>query len=84
MEPEFGSRLPELIFEPIDEIVIALARVYVIQAIERWEPRVQLNEVAITINPDQGIVEIYGSYVIVNRGLVEDFQVAFPRIITGG
>ena len=81
MVPEFGSRLPELLFEPIDEITVALARVYVIEAIEKWEPRVELNEVAVTINPDSGWVEIFADYVIINRGIVDSVAVAFPRFV---
>ena len=84
MLPDFGSRLHELQFEPIDDVTIALARVYTIEAIEKWEPRVELNDVNIIVNPDQGRVEIYGSYVIANRNITDAFAVAFPRLITGG
>lgn len=83
MEPEFGSRIPELLFEPIDQVLVSLARVYTIEAIKRWEPRVRLNSVEVIVNPDQGRVEIYGVYTLVNRGLVDDFAVAFPRFIEG-
>lgn len=81
MVPEFGSRLPELLFEPIDDITVALARTYTIEAIERWEPRVELNEVAVNVNPDVGRVEVFGQYVIINRGIVDSFAVAFPRFV---
>lgn len=84
IEVTFGSRLHELLFEPIDEITIALARVYTIDAIERWEPRVVLNEVGAKINVEQGKVEIYGSYVIVNRSIPDSFEVAIPRLVKGG
>jgi phage baseplate assembly protein W len=84
MLPEFGSRLHELQFEPIDDVTIALARVYTIEAIEKWEPRAELNDVDIIVNPDQNRVEIYGSYVIANRNITDAFAVAFPRLITGG
>lgn len=84
MEPEFGSRLLELLFEPIDEITIALARLYTIEAIEKWEPRVILNDVQIIVNADQSRIEIYGSYVIANRDIKDTFAVAFPRLIRGG
>jgi len=81
MVPEFGSRLPELIFEPIDEVTISLARVYTIEAIEKWEPRVELNEVAVSVNPDGGRVEVFADYVIINRGIVDSLAVAFPRFV---
>lgn len=84
MLPEFGSRIHEILMEPIDAIAIALARVYTIEAIKRWEPRVYLNDVGVVINPDQGLLQIYGSYSIKNRGLVDDFAIAFPKFAQGG
>lgn len=80
----FGSRLPELIFEPIDEITVALARLYTIEAIEKWEPRAILNEVEVMINVDQGRVEIYGAYVVSNTDIKDSFAIAFPRLLKGG
>ncbi len=84
MESEFGSRIQELLFEPIDEILIALARVYTVEAIARWEPRVSLNDVAVTIDPDGGKATIYVSYVIVNRDIQESLAVSIPRLVKGG
>jgi phage baseplate assembly protein W len=84
IEVEFGSRLRELLFEPIDDILLALARVYTIQAIERWEPRVKLNDVGVKINVEQGKVDIYGSYVIVNKNIEDTFEVSIPRLSKGG
>lgn len=84
MLPEFGSRIHELLMEPIDEITISLARVYTIEAIRTWEPRVLINDVQTVVNQDQGLLEIYGSYTIKNLGLVDDFAVAFPKFSQGG
>lgn len=81
MVPEFGSRLPELLFEPIDDVTLVLARVYTIDAIEKWEPRVSLNEVVTSINTDANRVEIFADYVITNRNIVDSIAVAFPRFV---
>lgn len=43
--PEFGSVLFRLRHRQNDEVTQQLARVYVAQALERWEPRVQLKAV---------------------------------------
>lgn len=62
MLPEFGSRLHELAFEPMDDILKQLARTFVIDAITRWEPRVTLRDVKITTDSDNsrfGIVVVY-------------------------
>jgi uncharacterized protein len=45
MRPDFGSRLHELIFEPLDNIFQALVRIYTIQALDRWEKRIIVREV---------------------------------------
>lgn len=42
MLPEFGSHVPDLIFEPNDFILEKLLRRYTVEAIERWEPRLNV------------------------------------------
>ena len=44
MLPEFGSKIMDFIFEPLDYITCALIRFEVITSIRRWEPRVILNK----------------------------------------
>ena len=40
--PNFGSRLSELAFEPMNTETLSLIRLYVREAIEIWEPRIDL------------------------------------------
>lgn len=42
MLPQFGSRLPELVFEQNDEILAQMARTYIADALDRWEPRIRI------------------------------------------
>ena len=42
MRPTFGSRLHELIFEPNDQETAALAARYAREALNMWEPRINL------------------------------------------
>lgn len=51
MRPEFGSRLHELLFAPLNAATFALARHYVEEALGYWEPRIELDEVAATADP---------------------------------
>jgi len=46
--PEFGSVLYKLRHRPNDEVMEHVARVYVAEAIQRWEPRVVVKEVTIS------------------------------------
>ena len=45
MRPEFGCRLQEIVFAPNNGQTAALAERYVRQALARWEPRIQVEEV---------------------------------------
>lgn len=47
MRPEFGSRLHELVFAPINEETMALARLYVEDALAIWEPRITVKEIQV-------------------------------------
>lgn len=45
MLPEYGSRLYELVDRKVDDEFRADLTTYVFEAIEKWEPRVKINEV---------------------------------------
>jgi phage baseplate assembly protein W len=53
MRPDYGCRLPELIFAVRDETTAGLAMHYVSSAIRRWEPRVEVIEVDATWDPER-------------------------------
>ena len=46
MNPEFGSRLNDLVFEQNDEVLKGLIRHYVIDAIKSWEKRVVITDIS--------------------------------------
>lgn len=52
MRPEFGCQIHELIFAPANEETSAVAERYVTEALNRWEPRINLKRV--TATPSQG------------------------------
>ncbi len=56
--PDFGSRLSELVFEPLNVQTLLLIRMYVEEAIETWEPRIDLIEVRTDPDPIRGKVNI--------------------------
>jgi len=47
MRPNFGSRLHELAFAPLNTETLALARRFVEDALKMWEPRITLLDVQI-------------------------------------
>lgn len=50
--PEFGSELEAILFEPMDDITSNKLFDYVIEAIERWEPRVKLDLARSSVTPN--------------------------------
>ena len=65
MRPTFGSRLHELIFAPANPETFGLAEMYVQDALNFWEPRIQLLDVnASTDEARPGILLIRISYLI--------------------
>ncbi|MCP4536729.1 MAG: GPW/gp25 family protein, partial [Chloroflexi bacterium] len=54
MRPEFGCRVHELVFAPHNAATEGLLIHYVEQALERWEPRVEVQEVDISTDGGSG------------------------------
>jgi phage baseplate assembly protein W len=52
MRPAYGSRLHRLVFAPNDDTTAGLAIHYVRQALQRWEPRVDVLDVDARADPD--------------------------------
>lgn len=53
MRPEYGCQLRRLVFSPNDETTAGLAIHYVRQALDRWEPRIDVLRLDAGRNPDQ-------------------------------
>ena len=56
--PNFGSRLSELVFEPMNVQTLLLIRLYVREALEMWEPRIILVDIVTDPDPARGRVDI--------------------------
>ncbi|MBT0768204.1 GPW/gp25 family protein [Kineosporia sp. J2-2] len=63
MRPDFGCRIHELVFEPINPNTLGLIRHAVREALARWEPRVAVEEVDVVAAPRvPGLVDIHVGY----------------------
>lgn len=62
--PDFGCRLSELTFAPLNSRTLFLMRLYVQEALETWEPRIDLEEVVTEPDPILGKVNILINYRI--------------------
>ena len=82
MSPEFGSRLKDLVFEPNDSVLKGLIRHYVIDAIERWEKRVYVTDVAFDDSPetvDANTIPVRISYRVIDTQVAGNLVWPFCR-----
>ena len=65
MRPEFGCQVHDLMFAPNDATTAGLAAYYVEEALNMWEPRIQVKEVNVHPDPEnQGRLLIAITYEI--------------------
>ncbi|HMQ52053.1 MAG TPA: GPW/gp25 family protein [Anaerolineae bacterium] len=52
MRPEFGCRINELVFAPNNAETEGLLIHYITEALERWEPRIEVQDILVSTAPD--------------------------------
>ncbi len=76
--PEFGSRLPHDLFEQNDFVLRALVRRHVVDALERWEPRIKVFSVRLAVDLHE--LRLFIEYALVaNPGEIRFFEDSFER-----
>lgn len=63
----FGSKLHLLRHRPNNPALAALAKVYILDALRKWEKRVQIGKVAVTRSSDQRTLTFDVSFSVVDR-----------------
>lgn len=77
MRPEYGCRIHELVFAPGDATTLGLASYYVDEALRRWEPRIEVDQVRAEVDSgQQGRILIDIAYRL--RGSAETRSLVFP------
>jgi len=82
--PDFGSDLFKLVFEPNDDIFIDALRVFISNAISKWEKRITLMGVDVlttTGDLDQNTARVTVKYQIISSQVVGNFIYPFVRRI---
>ncbi len=81
--PNFGSRLSELVFAPMNSQTLLLTRLYVEEAVRQWEPRIELDGVFTEPDPLRGRLDITIRYHLKDshdsRSLVYPFYLLPPN-----
>lgn len=63
MRPQFGCRVWDLVFEPVNETFIGLMGEAVLDALVQWEPRIVVDEVLVLPDDDEaGLVRVLVRY----------------------
>ncbi|PSB28200.1 GPW/gp25 family protein [Chlorogloea sp. CCALA 695] len=60
--PDFGCRLSELAFAPLNNDTLLRIRIYVLEALQKWEPRIDVDEVRADPDAIAGRVNIIIDY----------------------
>jgi phage baseplate assembly protein W len=60
--PNFGSRLSELVFAPMNTQTLLLIRLYIQEALEMWEPRIVIDGIYTEPDPLKGRVDVTIQY----------------------
>ena len=60
--PDFGCRLSELAFAPINHDTLLRIKIYVLEALKKWEPRIDVDEVRADPDTIAGRVNIVIDY----------------------
>lgn len=70
MRRSYGSRLPELIDRPLNAETVAELRIATVEALARWEPRVEVQSVAVRAGTGSSVFEISMEAVVRDTGEV--------------
>jgi len=82
MRPTYGCHLHRLVFSPNDDTTAGIAIHYVRQAIQRWEPRVDVIHLdAVRSEREPGLLEITLDYQV--RATLETDRLAYAFELTG-
>ncbi|AWW35869.1 baseplate protein [Streptomyces sp. AS58] len=77
MRPEFGCAVHDLVFAPVNEATAGRISYEVRTSLERWEPRIEVTEVAVTASAaDASVLFIDVRYAI--RGTSNPRSLVFP------
>lgn len=74
--PNFGSRLSELAFAPMNSETLLQIRIYVLEALEVWEPRIIIDEVRTDADPVRGKVDIIVNYKL--KDYPDTYSLVYP------
>jgi uncharacterized protein len=74
--PDFGCRLSELAFAPLNNDTLLRVRLYVLEALQTWEPRIDVDEVSTDPDAVSGCIRISIHYRL--KSHPDPFSFVYP------
>lgn len=78
--PNYGSNIKRLLFEPLDTLTAERLADDIKLGIRIWEPRIELTELAITVDHDDSLYKILIEYQILNTLLKGTLNVTLEKV----
>lgn len=76
--PEFGSDLRLYVFESVNDLVVEALTSEIINSINRWESRIQVDKDNISIEQADDRLKIHISYTLTNSNIVGETSIYTP------
>jgi uncharacterized protein len=76
MRPDFGCRLNELVFAPNNMSTATLIRTFIEEALLDWEPRIEVEDIIVTPQPNQPVLDVSIEYSV--RSSNSKYNLVYP------
>ncbi|MEU9607190.1 GPW/gp25 family protein [Streptomyces sp. NPDC048057] len=76
MRPDFGCAIHDLVFAPVNEQTAGRIQHEVHRSLDRWEPRIEVDDVSVTAGSEHSVLYIDVRYMI--RGTNNPRSLVFP------
>lgn len=73
MMPTFGTVIPELVFEPLDQSTVDLVEDEIRGVID-YDPRVELLDIKITVNEDQQSITVAATLMYIELNTIDNLE----------
>lgn len=78
--PEIGSDLQRILFEPMDFLTVDLLRDVIIETIEKFEPRVRLEDIEVSPNYDSNSYDLTLYFYVIGIYTPVTFNLTLQRL----